>query len=152
MFATILWATDASEAADGALVEALGLLDEGGRLIAFHCDERFSGGRAGGAPLLADEKDRRVKLQEQVAELRESGIDAELVVKTTHHSTAGEILKAAAVYEVDAIVCGSRGFGLVAGALAGSVSMRLPHLAPCPVIVVSQKATERAQLVAHLRS
>jgi nucleotide-binding universal stress UspA family protein len=149
MYATILWATDASKTADGSLFEALRLLEPGGRLIAFHCDERFSGGRAGGAPLLADETDRRVKLQAQVAELRERGIDAELVVKTTHHTTASQILKAAAVYEVDAIVCGSRGFGVVAGALTGSVSMRLPHLAPCPVIVVPQKAIEHARLVPH---
>jgi len=145
MYATILWATDASESADGALVEALRLLEPGGRLIAFHCDERFTGGRAGGAPLLADETDRRVKLEEQVAALRHSGIDVELVVKTTHHTTTSEILKTAAVHDVDAIVCGSRGFGVVAATLAGSVSMRLPHLASCPVVVVSKKAAERAQ-------
>jgi nucleotide-binding universal stress UspA family protein len=145
MYATILWATDASETADGALVEALRLLEPGGRLVAFHCDERFTGGRAGGAPLLADETDRRVKLEEQVAGLRDSGIDVELVVKTAHHTTTSEILKAAAVHDVDAIVCGSRGSGVVAATLAGSVSMRLPHLASCPVVVVSKKAAERAQ-------
>jgi nucleotide-binding universal stress UspA family protein len=145
MYATILWATDASESADGALVEALRLLEPGGRLIAFHCDERFTGGRAGGAPLLADETERLVKLEEQVAALRLDGIDVALVVKTTHHTTTSEILKAAAVHDVDAIVCGSRGFGVAAGAPVGSVSMRLPHLASCPVMVVSMKATEREQ-------
>jgi hypothetical protein len=40
------------------------------------------------------------------------------------------------------------GFGIVAGAIAGSVAIRLPHLASCPVIVVSEMAAEREHLVA----
>lgn len=147
MYRTVLWATDASPVADGALPEAVQLLEPGGRLIAFHCDERFLSGRSGGMPVLADEFDRRGKLSAQVDQLKADGIDAELIVETTHHSTAGEIAKAAEIYGAEAIVCGTRGFGLVAGAVAGSVAMRLPHLASCPVVVVSEKAAERAQLV-----
>lgn len=146
MYGTILWSTDASAVADGALAEALRLLQPGGRLIAFHCDERFLGGRAGGMPVLADETDRRGKLRGQVERLKADGIDAELVVETTHHNTAGEIAKAAEVYGAEVIVCGTRGFGVVAGAVAGSVAMRLPHLASCPVIVVSEKAAARSAL------
>ena len=148
MYRTILWATDASEAADGALAEALTLLEPGGHLVAFHCDERFSGGRTGGAPLLADETERRTKLRAQVLHLRQLGIDAELIVKTTHHRPPDEIAKAAAVHDADAIVCGTRGFGVVTGAIAGSVAMRLPHVAPCPVVVVSEKAAERTASLA----
>ena len=148
MYETVLWATDASPVADGALAEALSLLQPGGRLIAFHCDERFCGGRSGGAPLLADETDRRARLRAQVDQLQEDGIRAALVVKTTRHSTAGEIVRAAEVEEADVIVCGTRGFGVVAGVVAGSVAMRLPHLAPCPVIVVSEHAAERNALIA----
>ena len=146
MYNTILWATDASEIADGALTEALSLLDPAGRLIALHCDERFTGGRVGGAPLLADEPDLRATIRNQVDQLRADGIDAQFVVETSHHSTPGEISKAAEVYEADVIVCGTRGFGLVAGAVAGSVAMRLPHVASCPVIVVSERAARRAEL------
>src|SRR5436305_8716227 len=54
MYETVLWATDASSLAEGALETAIDLLSPGGRLIAFHCDERFLSGRAGGLPLLAD--------------------------------------------------------------------------------------------------
>ena len=146
MYETVLWATDASVEADGALAEAISLLQPGGRLIAFHCDERFVGGRVGGAPLLADEVDRRGKLCAQVERLNEDGIDAELIVETTHHGAAGEIVKAAEKHGADVIVCGTRGFGIVAGAVTGSVAMRLPHLAACPVVVVSAKAAERALL------
>lgn len=146
MYGTVLWATDASPVADGALKVALELLQPGGRLIAFHCDERFLGGRANGMPLLADEVDLREKLDAQVGELRESGIDANLLIETTHHNTAGEIARAAEGCDADVIVCGTRGFGIVAGAVAGSVAMRLPHVASCPVVVVSEKAMEHAAI------
>lgn len=149
MYEIVLWATDASPVSDGALVEAVKLLQSGGRLIAFHCDERFLGGRSGGMPVLADESDRRKVLVRQVEQLKADGIDVELIVETTHHNTAGEIAKAAEVYNADVIVCGTRGFGVVAGAVAGSVAMRLPHLASCPVIVVSEKAAARATLAAR---
>jgi nucleotide-binding universal stress UspA family protein len=143
MYETVLWATDASPVADGALKVALELLQPGGRLIAFHCDERFLGSRAAGMPLLADEVDRREKLDAQVGKLRENGINAELLIETTHHNTAGEIARAAEDRNADVIVCGTRGFGVVAGVVAGSVAMRLPHVAACPVVVVSEKAVER---------
>lgn len=148
MYETILWATDASPIADGALVEARKLLVPGGRLVAFHCDERFGAGRSAGAPLLVDETDRRAKLAAQIDELHAAGIDAELIVETTHHDVAGEIARVAEQQNADAIVCGTRGFGIIGGVLAGSVAMRLPHLAGCPVIVVSEQAAERASLAA----
>jgi nucleotide-binding universal stress UspA family protein len=146
VYDTILWATDGSSHADGALPAALDLLAPNGRLVVFHCDERFTGGRSGGAPLLADETDRLVKLRAQVSALRDEGVDVELVVTTTRRSTVGEIVRTAEIYEADAIVCGTRGFGIVAGALAGSVAMRLPHLASCPVVVVSEQAADRSPL------
>jgi nucleotide-binding universal stress UspA family protein len=148
MYRTVLWATDGSTGADGALVEAMKVLEPGGELVAFHCDERFTSGRAGGAPLMADEFDRVGKLRAQVEQLKAEGIDARLVIRVTHHYAVGEIAKAAEDYDADAIVCGTRGFGVVAGVVAGSVAMRLPHVAPCPVLVVSEKAAERTQLVA----
>ena len=148
MYETVLWATDASPVADGALKVAVELLQPGGRLIAFHCDERFHGGRSGGLPLLADEFDRIEHLREQVEELQSEGIHAELLVEITHRNTAGEIARAAEAGDADVIVCGTRGFGIVAGAVAGSVAMRLPHVASCPVVVVSEKAVERTAAAA----
>jgi nucleotide-binding universal stress UspA family protein len=143
MYEIVLWATDASPVADGALAEALRLLRPGGRLVAFHCDERFVGSRAGGMPVRADESDLRAKLVAQVEQLQGDGIHTELVIEATHHNAAGEIAKAAERENADVIVCGTRGFGLIAGAVAGSVAMRLPHLAACPVVVVSQQAAAR---------
>jgi nucleotide-binding universal stress UspA family protein len=144
MYARVLWATDASAIADRALAEALELLDTGGTLIAFHVDERFPGARVGGTPVAVDEPDRRAALAEQVRELQERGIDAQLVIETTHRSAASEIANAADRLDADVIVCGTRGLGTVAGTVAGSVALRLPHLATCPVVVVPEKARRRA--------
>src|SRR5205823_12064287 len=113
MYETVLWATDASTEADGALEEALRLLQPGGRLIAFHCDERLRSGRSGGMPVVADENDRRRKLRAQVDQLLTDGIDAKLFVETTHHDTTREIARAAENCEADVIVCGTRGLGVV---------------------------------------
>jgi nucleotide-binding universal stress UspA family protein len=146
MYDTVLWATDASPISENALPTAVDLLNPGGRLIAFHCDERFLTGRAGGLPLFADEPERRERLQAKLEELRADGIDAELVIETTAHSAPGEIAKAAETLGADAIVCGTRGFGIAAGAIAGSVAMRLPHLASCPVVVVSEQAARSREL------
>jgi nucleotide-binding universal stress UspA family protein len=136
MYRTLLWATDGSADADIALDEAIRLLDPSGKLIAFHCDQRFVGGRAGGVPVLADETDRRAHIREQVEELVAGGVDAELHVESTHHSAAHEIVAAARELGVEAIVCGTRGLGGLQGALLGSVSRELLHHAHVPVIVV----------------
>ena len=146
MYRIVLWATDASDRADAALAEALRILEPGGKLIAFHCDERFLGGRASGTPVRVDEPEQEDKLRAQVGELVGDGIDAKLVIDVTHRGTVGEIAAAAEEYDADLIVCGTRGFGIAAGVVAGSVAMRLPHVAGCPVLVVSERAGRRSEL------
>lgn len=143
MYTTILWATDGSHEAGLALTEALELLEPGGRLVAFHCDQRFSGSRVGGAPVLADESDRRATILEQVHELKARGIDAELVVDTTRHSPAREIVAAAETEGAEAIVCGTRGFGTVRRMLEGTIAGELLHRSHLPVIVVPARASVR---------
>lgn len=143
MYSKLLWATDASDGAEAALQEGLRLLAPGGKVIAFHCDQRFAGGRAGGLPVLADEEQRQERLRARVDELIADGVDAELVVGTTHHSPAHGIVEAAEEAKVEAIVCGTRGLGGVHGALLGSVSKELLHHAHVPVIVVPPRVPAR---------
>ena len=143
MYTTLLGATDGSDGAEIALQEAIRLLAPEGKLTAFHCDQRFAGGRVGGAPVLADEDDRRKALHARVDELVADGIDAELVVETTHHSTAHTIVETAERLGVEAIVCGTRGLGGLQGALLGSVSKELVHHAHVPVIVVPPRRPVR---------
>ncbi len=144
MYTTLLWATDGSPEADLALPEALELLAPDGRLIAFHCDQRFIGGRAAGVPVLADEFDRRRHIESQVERLSAQGIEAELHLEATSRSTPREIADVADEVGADAIVCGTRGVGGMFGLLTGSVAADLLRRAAVPVIVVPAKSTGRS--------
>jgi nucleotide-binding universal stress UspA family protein len=138
MFETIVWATDGSEIAD----RALPLVKELARthtstIVAVHANEVLVG-RFGGSTLLADEDDIRVKIERQVADLREAGFATEYVVETGGREGIAELISAAAAKaEADLIVVGSHGRGAAASAILGSVAKNLLHVAPCPVLVVT---------------
>lgn len=140
MFKTIIWATDGSEAAERALSTALELTAAAeGKLIVVHADERL-GGRAGGVPTIADEEDVRAGLEAKVNALAESGVDASFRVELgTNKDPADLIANVAEELGADLIVVGTRGHGRVAGMLLGSVTQRLLHVAPCPVLAVPVK-------------
>jgi nucleotide-binding universal stress UspA family protein len=137
MFKTIVWATDGSREAERALPTALDLARDGNaKLVVVHGDERF-GGRPGGVPRFADEDEIVSALRSKVDELVESGIDAEFrVVHGTNRDPADLVAKVARESTADVIVVGTRGHGRLAGMLLGSVSQRLLHVAPCPVLAV----------------
>ncbi len=137
MFETVIWASDGSETADRALPYAKALAEgPGRRLVAFHCDEILTG-RSGGWPVLADEDEVLAKLRQQVEELRSEGIDAALEVATSPApGAAHELVRLAGEIGADAIVVGTRGRSSVSGLLLGSLTHRLLHVAPCPVLAV----------------
>jgi nucleotide-binding universal stress UspA family protein len=138
MFETIVWATDGSELADSALPLVTELaIKHGSRIVAVHANEVLVG-RFGGTTLLADEEDIRVRLEAQVADLREAGLQANLRVETgNRHGIAELIAAAAADVEADLIVVGTHGRGPAATAVLGSVAKALLHEAHCPVLVVT---------------
>jgi nucleotide-binding universal stress UspA family protein len=140
MFKTIIWATDGSEAADRALPTALELTAEAnGRLLVVHANERL-GGRVGGAPVLADEEDLQSEFVSKVNDLVDSGVNASFhVVSGLNIDPADLIADVAKESNADLIVVGTRGHGRVAGMLLGSVTQRLLHVAPCPVLAVPAK-------------
>jgi nucleotide-binding universal stress UspA family protein len=53
------------------------------------------------------------------------------------------VAEAAREEGADVIVVGTRGRGPLAGLLLGSVTQRLLHLAPCPVLAVPTRHTAR---------
>jgi nucleotide-binding universal stress UspA family protein len=137
MFKTILWATDGSEAADRALPYAKKLAEGNGRrLVVVHVKELL-GGRAAGYPVLADEDELQAKIRRQVDQLRAEGLDATLQLVTAFASKAASVIaEVARDVGADVIVVGTRGHSPLAGVLRGSVTQRLLHLAPCPVLAV----------------
>lgn len=145
MFKTIIWATDGSEAADRALSTALELTAEAnGRLLVVHANERL-GGRAGGVPVFADEEDLQSEFVAKVNDLVQSGVKASFhVVSGLNTDPADLIADVAKEADADLIVVGTRGHGRVAGMLLGSVTQRLLHVAPCPVLAVPAKVAAKA--------
>lgn len=58
-----------------------------------------------------------------------------------HGSPADEIVRCAAEHGVGLIVMGSRGWGEMHAVLLGSVSERVLHTAPCPVLIARATGT-----------
>jgi nucleotide-binding universal stress UspA family protein len=154
MYKTIIWATDGSDGADAALDEALRLAElSGGHIVAVHCDHRLTG-RAMAWPALADEDDRRLKIHRQVAELKDQGVGIDLVMRRSHREPDDIVASTAAQVDGDVIVCGTRGFGALAGAFLGSFTQRLLHVTTCPVLAVPvpktiEKESQRELTGAH---
>ncbi len=136
MFETIVWATDGSDLADGALEHVVALArTHQSRIVAVHANELLVG-RYGGAPLSADEPEMREKIARQVEELQAAGFDAELEIRSGSHDVATLVARAADDVGADLIVVGTHGHGGLAAALMGSVARGLCHQANQPVLVV----------------
>jgi nucleotide-binding universal stress UspA family protein len=136
MFNKIIWATDGSESADRAFELAKGMVsDNGSTLIALHTVEMIGGpGSRGVVPRNADEDERQAKIRAQVAEL--NGRASLKFANSGLEGAAHTVAEVAREEGADLIVMGTRGHTALAGLLLGSVTQRLLHIAPCPVLVV----------------
>jgi nucleotide-binding universal stress UspA family protein len=137
MFKNIVWASDGSQHADRALECARGLADGGSaRLIGLHVKE-ITVGRGGGYPVQVDEEEVERKIQNQVKDLKDAGLDASYEqMGATAGGAAHAIADAAKDSGADLIVVGTRGQGPITGLLLGSVTNRLLHISSCPVLAV----------------
>lgn len=140
MYEKILWATDGSESADRALEHAKQLASHNGAtLLAVHTVEHTVG-RMGGQEQYADEDQRQAKIAQQISDLEQSGIKASSrIVQGGGLGAAHPIADVAQEWGADVIVMGTRGHTPIAGLLLGSVTQRMLHVAPCPVLVVPPK-------------
>jgi nucleotide-binding universal stress UspA family protein len=138
MFTHMLCATDASENGDRALDYAARIAaEDGAELHIVHVVERLATGRASGQLARVDEPERYDKLQHRASEISARG------VKTTLHrpyanvgDAADCVSRIASDNDVDVIVVGTRGHSALVGAVLGSVTERLLHVSPCPVLAV----------------
>jgi nucleotide-binding universal stress UspA family protein len=141
MFKTIVWASDGSANADQALDVVKTLAREGkASIVAVHVVENYATHSPTGLALHADEELVEERLKGVVEDLSAEGVDASL--RTVIHvgpQPAHEIADIAKEAGADLIVTGTRGHGTLPGLLLGSVTQRLLHLAPCPVLVVPAK-------------
>ena len=153
MFKKIIWATDGSAAADEALPFVKELASAGGGSVTIVHSEEFLAGPGGrGAPLYVDEPETVAKIQRQADELTGAGVQAttKVVGGPSVIGPAHRIADVAAQEQADLIVVGTRGHTPLGGLLLGSVTQRLLHLAPCPVLAVPTRkhAGDRAEPLA----
>jgi nucleotide-binding universal stress UspA family protein len=136
MFGTIVWATDGSVLADGALEQVVELATlHHSKVVAVHAAELF-GGPYGCAPMPSDEPEILEKITAQVEHLRALGIEAELEIRAGRHDIATLVSRVADDVDADLIVVGTHGWGGLVATLMGSVARGLCHHANQPVLVV----------------
>jgi nucleotide-binding universal stress UspA family protein len=134
-----MWATDGTEDADQALPVARALVsDSGGALLVIHCQERTLPGKGGGRlSRYANEEELVAKIEAQVKELSDSGVKTSLQTVTADvGEAAGVIADAARSEQADIIVVGTRPHSGLGGLLVGSVTQKLLHNSPCPLLSV----------------
>ncbi|MDQ6817910.1 MAG: universal stress protein, partial [Actinomycetota bacterium] len=141
MFTSIVWAADDSEHAKEALPHVMKLAHEGATEITIlHVVERVEGGGAVGPTRRVDEGKIQDELERLAKDLSSGGIKASVVVRSdVGVRPAHEIVDLAGKKSADLIVVGTRGRSLLSEILLGSETLRLLHLAPCPVLVVPTK-------------
>lgn len=114
------------------------------KVVVVHVREYVAGGRGAGLPVRVDEADVQAGLRRTVEELRDEGIDIELdIVSAPADRAATAIATAARRHKAGIIVVATRGHHPIAGVLTGSVTQRLLHKAPCPVLAVPPRAVAK---------
>jgi nucleotide-binding universal stress UspA family protein len=144
MFSKIVLALDGSEPSERAIPVLRELAEAGtARVDIVHVRELMVG-RAGGLPLHADEDEITERVRARAKDLADAGYDTHVHVESTvGGGPAHVIAEIAQKVGADVIVIGTRGHSPVAGLLVGSVTQRLLHIAPCPVLSVPESAGTR---------
>ena len=103
-----------------------------------HCVEFTLPGKGGGRyPVFANEDELEAKIERQVSDISGDGVPTTLqLARASVGGAAQTIADAARDQHGDVIVVGTRGHSALGGLLIGSVTQRLLHIAPCPVLVV----------------
>lgn len=132
MYRTIVLALDGSEGADRAIPVAAELARrDGARVVIAHAQTR------------ALETAIRSRLDGQVADLRASGVHADVVIvaSTIEGREADAIAQIAHDNDAGLVVIAGRGRSPFVGAVLGSVTQRLLHVSESPVLVIPPAGT-----------
>ncbi len=138
MFKSIVWANDGSDHAEAARPFVMELAKEGGATVTIvHVVERIEGIGGVGPTRRVDEGQVQEHLRQLAAEFSEQGISAAVQIEgDVGTRPAHELARIAKAISADLIVTGTRGHSAIGGLLVGSVTQRLLHISPCPVLVV----------------
>jgi nucleotide-binding universal stress UspA family protein len=136
MFNTIVLALDGSEGSRQAVPVATELARQNGaRIVVAHVEQDVVG--KGGGPIPATEDEIQAEVRKLAEELSNDGIETSVEMRNTMlGGPARPIAEIAKQVGADLIVVGTHGHSATAGVLLGSVTQRLLHVAPCPVLVV----------------
>ncbi len=144
----ILVATDGSQEAGGAVDLAIELAKENEAAVAAVSVHHARAGGKGAAPPVneVEEPHGAEHIAAAAAEtVRAAGL--EVTAYALNGDPASEIVRCATELGADLIVCGSRGYGSIQGALVGSVSRALMKKSTVPVtIVTTRDAREHARV------
>lgn len=140
MFTRIVLGLDGSPQSDRAFIVArdLAALTQASVTIV-HVREMMLAPAVGGVPRRIDESAIETRIRAQADELKAAGAGGELrlIASTYTGGPATDIVNVAREVDAELIVVGTRGQGLIAGLLLGSVTQRLLQIAPCPVLSVT---------------
>ena len=137
MSSKIVVGVDGSKGSDRALAEATEVAKrDGASVVICHVVERIAA-KGDMAPLHADEPDVKARIEQQAADLKEQGIDAEARFESIIlGGPARSIVDVAEETGADLIVVGNR--GMQGGRrMLGSVPNTVSHHAPCSVLIVN---------------
>ncbi|MCF8050806.1 MAG: universal stress protein [Desulfobacterales bacterium] len=138
MFDLIIAALDGSDHSLKALDYARELAEKhGGKLLLLHAYRETSDLRGGDS--FNEKVAKRKRAGEQIMKAARSRLGEpafEMEEDLLEGPAADAIVSAAEAHRADLIVMGTRGMGAVAGVVFGSVSTKVAHDAPCPVMVV----------------
>lgn len=131
---------DGSQDSMRAIPYAVEQAADGGKIVVVHVRELLVG-RAGGLPLVVNEDEIEADVRRQVDDLRSKGVATELkVISAVAGGPAHVIADVAREEHADVIVVGTRGHRQISSLIIGSVTHKLMHMTPCPVLAVPPAA------------
>jgi nucleotide-binding universal stress UspA family protein len=136
----VVMGLDGSQDSMRAIPYAVEQAGDGGKIVVVHVRELLVG-RAGGMPLVANEDEIEAGVRRRVDDLKSGGVATELkVISAVAGGPAHVIADVAREQNADVIVVGTRGHRQIASLIIGSVTHKLLHMTPCPVLAVPPAA------------
>jgi nucleotide-binding universal stress UspA family protein len=143
----IVVASDGSNEAKGAVELAIELAKETHAAVAAVSVHHVRAGGKGVSPPVTEveEPHGAEHIANATAEvIRDAGLEATAYALVGDPAT--EIARCASELGADLVVCGSRGYGAIQGALVGSVSRALMTKSKVPVTIVTSRTREHARV------